>query len=129
MRKMIWGYLIVDRPGCKKKWGKDTCEMLQSEAVMEAATGAYVTFRMTLSGHTGLLPHQFYCCPRGHHSTQSFCLVLCFPHQPLLVRPGLWRHGSTWPNTQAGSDWPMKASNTPQASQPVRLCLDTERLH
>jgi len=32
---------------------------------------AYVTFRMTLAGHTGLLPHQFYCCPRGHDITQT----------------------------------------------------------
>lgn len=37
----------------------------------EAAMAAYVTFRMTLAGHTGLLSHQFYCCPRGHHITHT----------------------------------------------------------
>lgn len=97
----------------------------------EAAMAAYVTFRMTLAGHTGLLPHQFYCCPRGHHTTHTHSLYVSHPHQHPTTHthmPSPWRRGSTWPNTPAASDWLLKASNTPPAPQPARLCLETERL-
>lgn len=50
---------VSEWPGSERLWER------------EAAMMAYVTFRMTLPGHTGPLPHQFYCCSRGHHITQS----------------------------------------------------------
>lgn len=85
----------------------------------------YVTLRMTLAGHTGLLPHQFYCCPRGHYITHIISPFLSPPtsdplppHPPHrhTYKPTPWRRGSTWPNTPAASDWLLKASNTPPCS-------------
>lgn len=88
---------------------------------------AYVTFRMTLAGLTGLLPHQFSCCPRGHGISLSLCLSLSLPlfHSLQCPVPGNVR-SSTWPNTPRASDWPLKAGNPPPAPQPERLCLETE---
>lgn len=106
----------------------------------KAAMFAYVTFRMTLAGHTGLLPHQFSRCPRGHHITHTHISTLTTSHSlsPSLSLsfslsfssppPAPGRRGSTWPNTPAASDWLPRASNTPPAPQPARLCLETGRL-
>lgn len=87
---------------------------------------AYVTLKMTLAGRTGLLPHQFQCCPRGHHITQVISPSLSEPTAPSALTPSPWHRGSTWPNTPAASDWLLKGSNAPPAPRSARLCLETE---
>lgn len=69
---------------------------------------AYVTFRMTLAGHTGVLPHQFYCCPGGNHNAHTY-------RGTCTLTPSPCQRGSTWPNTPAVSDWLPTASSTPPA--------------
>ena len=54
--------------------------------------GAYVTFRMTLAGHTGLLPHQFYSCPTGHHLSLSFSLPFSHTHFMFLSQNNIGTH-------------------------------------
>lgn len=59
----------------------------------EAAMFAYVTFRMTLAGHTGLLPHQFSAAARGdiisraHTHTVYVYFPLSFSPPPATRTP------------------------------------------
>lgn len=59
----------------------------REETNRKAAMAAYVTFRMTLAGHAGLLPHQFCCCSRGQRIASAH---LCTKEHTLHTQPWLY---------------------------------------
>ena len=122
---------------CKGGMVKDAWQMIQSagrvrasEWVMrerEAAMFAYVTFRMTLAGHTGLLPHQFYRCPRGHHITHSLSLSsflsMSLSLSPTSAPPPPPPHTLTHTYAQPQATWLYLAEHT----RSLRLAAESQQ--
>ena len=97
------------------------------EREREAAMFAYVTFRMTLAGHTGLLPHQFYRCPRGHHITHSLSLSsflsMSLSLSPTSAPPPPPPHTLTHTYAQPQATWLYLAEHT----RSLRLAAESQQ--
>lgn len=88
----------------------------------DAAAVAYVTFRMTLAGHTELLPHQFCCCPGGHHITHTHAPSMSLSKTSISTPPPL--------HTQKHSQPPAAWLSLPVRTHPQPLigCRKPETL-